>query len=179
MTTFNNIYSAIQHYIRKLTHDKEKIDEITQEVFIKVHQSLHTLNDEKKLLPWLKRIVYTTLIDYYRNQNKYSSSALPELTQPEDEVNEEGFEDVVQCIKGLIEAMPEEERTLLMAIELQGVSQTQYAATFNIPLSTVKSRIQRAREKLRTQISGNCFLLTDPYGNIIDHKKPEKLNAIS
>ncbi|MBT1703169.1 sigma-70 family RNA polymerase sigma factor [Chryseosolibacter indicus] len=178
MTTFDSIYKAIHDYTWKLTGSKEKTDEITQEVFIKVHQSLHTLNDDKKILSWLKKIIYNTLIDHYRAENRFQIAELSDLMQPDDSADEEGFSDVVQCIEALIELMPPEERSLLMAIEVQGVSQTEYAQQHNLPISTVKSRIQRAREKLRTKITSNCFLLTDRYGNIMDYRKPENINTV-
>ncbi|MDJ1493281.1 sigma-70 family RNA polymerase sigma factor [Cytophagaceae bacterium DM2B3-1] len=171
MKAYQEIYSIITAYIHKLTSDKNIIDEVTQEVLIKVHQSIQTLQHEDKLTSWLKRIVYTTLMDYYRREQSLLTQEIGELVSMEEYSNE-GNEEVLQCIQLLIDILPEEERQLMIAVEIEGVKQTDYAKKHQLPLSTVKSRIQRARQKLKDTIKGNCFLTNDVYGNVVDYKKP-------
>lgn len=176
MKAYNEIYSIVTTYIHKLTSDKNIIDEVTQEVLIKVHQSLQTLQDEDKLTSWLKRIVYITLMDYYRREQSLLKQESFTLTFTEESINEGNIE-VLKCIELLIEVLPKEERQLLIAVEIEGVKQTDYAKQHQLPVSTVKSRIQRARQKLKDTIKGNCFLTNDVYGNVVDYKKPSFINA--
>ncbi len=49
----------------------------------------------------------------------------------------------------------------------------------SLPVSTVKFRLQRAKQKIRTQIKNSCFLTTDTYGNIVDFVRPVKKNMTS
>lgn len=81
---------------------------------------------------------------------------------------------MADCLLLLLHQLPPAQRELLEAVELRGLSQTAYAAAKQLPLSTVKSRVQRARRHLRAQLTGNCRLTTDAYGNVVDFDKPEK-----
>ncbi|WP_254411156.1 sigma-70 family RNA polymerase sigma factor [Dyadobacter diqingensis] len=171
LVLYREIYKSVSDYVRRLTSDPYLIEEVTQEVVIKVHESLSTLKDSEKLTSWLKRIAYTTLVDHHRKSQK-QFLVQPHTAEP---VNE-GNESMMECIAMLLKLLPDEQRELLEAVELHGMSQTVYANEKKLHISTVKSRVQRARQKLKEQITGNCFLTTDSYGNVVDFIRPREIN---
>ena len=170
---YKEIYQTIHEYVRKLTPDSEQQKEVTQTVLVKIYESIDALRDHQKLTAWLQRIVYTTVVDYYR-QRKQERKVVPLLPDTNEETINEGNVAVMECIALLINLLPPEQREVLDAVELQGISQTQYAKAHSLPVSTVKSRLQRAKQKIRTQIKNSCFLTTDAYGNIVDFVRPVK-----
>lgn len=169
---YEKIYKQIGVYIRKLTSDSEHIDEVTQEVFLKIHRSIATLKNNDKLTSWLNRIVYTTLIDHYNKQKKAAVSDTVLLTAQTDENNEDNPA-LMACIMELLDLLPIEQRELLKAVEIDGLKQTDYAKQHNIKLSTVKSRVQRAKQKIKEQILSGCYLQTDKFGNVVDYRPPK------
>lgn len=173
MDFYEELNKKVGAYIRSLTSDKDQIDEVTQEALIKIHKSIDTLQDQEKLTSWLKRIVYTSLMDYHRRQQKKYSTQLQDIPDGTDLENNEGNQALSDCITTLLKNLPDEQRELLEMVELKGISQTQYANELNIPISTIKSRVQRAKQKLKEQITSNCFLKTDSYGNVIDFQLPK------
>lgn len=176
MKFYEELYKLVGIYLRQLRADPALIADVTQDVLLKIHQLIGTLHDQEKLVPWLKRIVYTTLHDYYRTNHCYRSLLPLESTE---EVSQEGNDAVVDCLLLLLHLLPPAQRELLEAVELRGLSQTAYAAIRHLPLSTVKSRLQRARRLLRAQITGNCQLTTDAYGNVVDYDRPTKMQLDS
>lgn len=170
MEFYEELNKKIGDYVRSLTSDKDLINEVTQVVLIKIHKSIDTLQDQDKLTSWLKRIVYTSLIDHHRNMQKKYNEKLQDVYDDENLKDNEDNQVLSACIMTLLKNLPEKQRELLEIVELQGISQIQYAKDRNIPISTVKSRIQRAKKKLKEQITSNCFLNTDPYGNVVDYK---------
>jgi RNA polymerase sigma-70 factor (ECF subfamily) len=173
MDNYGEIVLKIHNYISKLTSEKELIDEVSQEVFLKVHNSITTLKDNEKLDAWLKRIVYTTLIDIYRRKQKEqtdNSLLINEYDEPENEGNLA----LIECIVSLLQLLPDEQRELLEAVEVKGITQAEYARQNNLPLSTVKSKVQRSRQKIKELVKDNCILTNDKYGNVVDYILPEK-----
>jgi RNA polymerase sigma-70 factor, ECF subfamily len=173
MDFYEELNKKVGNYIRSLTSDKNQIDEVTQEALIKIHKSIDTLQDQEKLTSWLKRIVYTSLMDYHRKQQKKYSNKLQDISDELDSEENVGNQALSDCITVLLKNLPDEQRELLEMVELRGYSQTQYATERNIPISTVKSRVQRAKQKLKEQITSNCFLKIDTYGNVIDFQLPK------
>jgi len=172
MNNYSEIAIKIRDYISKLTADRDLIDEIAQEVFLKVHHSINTLRDHEKLDAWLKRIVYTTLMDMHREKRKVQSLIF--LPDEGTEAENEGNIALMHCIVSLLKTLPDDERKLLEAVEVNGISQAEYARQHELPLSTVKSKVQRARKKIKDLVQKNCQLTNDAYGNVLDFMIPEK-----
>lgn len=168
---YEKIYKQIGIYVRKLTSDPELINDITQEVFLKIHRSIGTLKDKEKLTSWLNRIVYTTLVDSYRKREKTNDDIL--LTQTYSDDTNGDNPALIACINELLQLLPAEQRELLKAIEIDGMKQTDYAKQNNLNLSTVKSRVQRAKQKIKEQILSGCYLQTDKFGNVVDYQLPK------
>lgn len=165
-----NLYNNIESYLKKIKVDAAIIQDIRQDVFVKAHESIDTLKSEEKLLSWLRVIVYNTVVDHYRKKDK--SFQLP--AESEDEYNE-GNAYLLKCIASLIQTLPEEQMEAMEAIEINGISQTQFAAMHHLPLSTVKSRVQRARKKINDTVKNTCFLRLDKYGNVTDYVPPKEI----
>jgi len=164
------LYNDIELYLQKIKVDAEIAQDIRQDVFLKAHQYIDTLKSEEKLLSWLRVIVYNTVIDHYRKKGK--NFQLPD--QNEEEYNE-GNVYLLKCISLLIKTLPDEQKEVMEAIELNGISQTQFAKMHNLPLSTVKSRVQRAKKKINDTVKNSCFLRLDRYGNVTDYVPPKEI----
>lgn len=119
MKPYEELYELVGAYVRQLAADPALMADVTQDVLLKVHQSIGTLHDQEKLVPWLKRIVYTTLQDHYRAHRRYRSLPPPEASPA-------GNQAVADCLLLLLHLLPPAQRDLLEAVELRGISQTAY-----------------------------------------------------
>ncbi|RFM30828.1 sigma-70 family RNA polymerase sigma factor [Chitinophaga silvisoli] len=162
-------YNHISAYLEQLKVDDNIVDDIRQDIFLKAHESIDSLKDHQKIISWLKVITYNTVVDHYRK----SKRKVPVIA-PNDSLNE-GNEHLIKCISSLIQTLPEEQKHVMEAIEVSGIPQVEYARLHHLPLSTVKSRIQRARKKIRETVMNSCFLRTDKYGNVTDYTPPKEI----
>jgi len=162
-------YNQITAYLQQLKVDQHIVEDIRQDVFLKAHASIDTLNDHKKVISWLKVITYNAVVDHYRKANR--TTPIIDTTT----THNEGNEHLIQCISLLIQTLPDEQKHVMEAIEVSGISQVAYAEQNNLPLSTVKSRIQRARKKIKETVMNSCYLRTDKFGNVTDYSPPKEI----
>ncbi len=152
-------------FIKSRVNEDEVAKDILQEVFIKIHKTIKQLQNQDKVASWVYQITRNTIIDFYRKKKLETSDLDLESSLP-DEV-EEVTKDFSKCLRPFILQMPKVERDLLMATTYNNVSQKEYAASHEMSYSTVKSRLQRARVKLKQSFVDCCGLESDKYGNII------------
>lgn len=141
----------IRNFILSKVKDDVVADDLLQETFIKVHVKLDTLKDEGRLKSWVFTIARYGVMDYFR-QNNLSYPIEDNDVIAEDSNAEHTRED---CLRGIITALPKKYRQPLILADIQGLKQAQISERLELPLSTVKSQIQRAR-KLVTQGFVEC-----------------------
>lgn len=169
-TTTETIWKAFHdelfNFINKRIKDKDVSKDILQDVFVKIHLKLYTLSDEDKLTSWVYQITRNSILDYFKGQK-------PKVDIPESlaEIKEEKLfnEEVGNCLKPMIEQLPDMSKDAILQTELGKLSQKDYAEKLGISYSGAKSRIQRARQQLHALFNECCTIQSDKYGNIIDH----------
>jgi len=164
-------YRRIYAYLRRLVQNDADAEDLTQETFQRVWQSIHKYRDSSKVTTWLHRIAYCAWVDWVRSSKASSDrnrawwSELPsEFPPPSNSIqNHECLERLWELVRGL----PGEQS---MAIQLrygQQLSLRDTAEVMALPLSTLKSRIKAGLETLRSHLENsehelNSFLSNTP-----------------
>lgn len=148
----------IFNLIFQFTSSPEDAEDFTQEVFLKVFNSLKRFNPETPLLPWIIRVTKNYCIDHYREKRR-SKVIRDDGTlidrhkdytyHPFNSLLEKERAGVIQ--KGL-QSLSEELRTVLVLRDLQGFNYAEIARSLEIPEGTVKSRINRGRIELASTL---------------------------
>ncbi len=160
------LHIPMKHFILKYTHNQDIAEDILQDVFLKMHTHIETLNDEKKLQAWLYQIARHTIYDYYRSQRNIL--ALPNAFDlPEEPVQESVEQALLPCLKDMVDQLPALYREAIMLTEYHGLTQQELAGRMNLSFSGAKSRVQRAREKLKQKLLECCHFVLDRRGGII------------
>lgn len=145
----------LSNYIRQQVADPSMVDDILQEVYLKASAKHDSLQNEERVGAWLLRIAHNTIIDQFRRQQPQVE--LPEtLLAPEADLAEQAHQQMAQCLEPMINQLPEKYRLPLQLSELKQQSQQQVADQLGLSLSGAKSRIQRARGKLKNQLTACC-----------------------
>ena len=144
----------------KMLGNHEDAQDAVQETFIKVYRALSDYRGESRFSTWIYRIACNTCHDFLRRKSKVQVISLYEQQEDGDEtelpLSEEGNtpEDLLErkltresVIHGL-QMLPEEQRTILLLREIQGLSYEEIAEILHLDGGTVRSRIHRARKKL-------------------------------
>lgn len=151
---WEQFYNILKRFVLKQVLHEDVAEDILQDVFIKIHSHINTLKDENKLQSWIFQITRNTIADYYRSlKSEEGLSNTIEVT--EDSSNEDANE-IDQCVETLLDYLPENYRKALYLTEYQGLTQKQLAKKFKITLSGAKSRVQRARKKLKNMLLECC-----------------------
>ncbi|NPA91310.1 MAG: sigma-70 family RNA polymerase sigma factor [Chloroflexi bacterium] len=144
----------------RLLGDPDGAADATQEAFIKAYQRLHQLRGEH-FRPWLLRIVTNTCYDILRRRARRATQPLDAMEDEDPErlprwqSDEETPEEVAlrheigrAVEEGLLELSPEH-RAVVVLSDIEGLSYEEISQVLNIPVGTVKSRLSRARARLR------------------------------
>lgn len=149
----------ITGYVFRMLGDYDSALDVSQEVFIKVYNSLAKYSSEYKFSTWLYRIAHNAAIDHMR-RNSVPQQSLEtesadgtyhlqlESSTPSPEKDREWSEWRVE-INSVVKCLPAAYRELILLRHSQDLSYDEIAEVTGLPLGTVKNRLFRAREMMR------------------------------
>lgn len=157
------------HFVRSKVSNQTTAEDIVQEVLLKINRELSTLKDKEKLLPWMYSITRNEITTYYRRKKDLLDIDTLHISGEKEEEST-AQKELAQCLRPMINALPEKYREALTLSELEGVPQREVGQSLGLSTSGAKSRVQRGREILRRQLTENCHLIMDAKGSIMDYQ---------
>ncbi len=157
----HKIFALISRYVR----DRDEVQDVAQEAFIKAYKALPSFRGESAFYTWLYRIAINTAKNYLVSRSRRppgsdveledaeyfeSGGGLREIENPENALFGAELKAVVD---GAISALPEDLRTAITLREFDGLSYEEIADIMACPVGTVRSRIFRAREAIDALVS--------------------------
>ena len=168
---WETFHAPLQQFIRRRVSDDATAEDLLQDVFLKIHQHVETLRDVKKLESWIYKLTRNAIIDYYRSMRQTTSLDVPEALQlPEDLPDEDVVSELFPSVRAMVMSLPAQDRQALILTEYQGLTQKELAERLGLSLSGAKSRVQRARAKLKQQLLDCCHFEMDRRGHVIDYQ---------
>jgi len=170
-TRLEEFHAPLQQFIRRRVSDEATAEDVLQDVFLRIHQHMSALKDVRKLEGWIYQITRNAIIDAYRTRRHEATLEAAEVLElpvelPDDDVVSE----LLPCVRAMVRGLPELDRQALVLTEYQGLTQKELAQRLGLSFSGAKSRVQRAREKLRQQLLDCCHFELDRRGHIIDYQ---------
>jgi len=171
-TVITEYKSSLRAFLLSRMRNPSDVDDVLQDVLTKTFQKLHTLKSGEKIKPWLFQIARNAMMDHYRRKNRDASVSADDLWYNEpDETAEHAFEG---CVEPFLDALPNDAGELLRAVELQGVSQKEYAEKLGVSYSTLKSRVQASRKQLRQLFDQCCDISFAADGSVLDYSRKSR-----
>ena len=146
------------HILRKIG-DFQIAEDITQETFLRVYQKLDTLNNPAQFSKWLYAIVDHLCIAWFR-KNRLQTQSLQEIHI--SETDEETYSRYIatehakamaesqrDLVKKLMTTLKEDDREVITLHYFEEMTSSEIGETLGVPENTIKSRIRRARQRLR------------------------------
>src|SRR5688572_227199 len=137
--------------IYRMMTDRTQVEDLAQDVFLKVHRGLPYFRGESRLSTWIYRIVANVCV-----QARSSRRPMPSSTDVPEPASADGaFADLElrDRIEKAMARLPDNYRFLIAAHYLKGVQYEALAESLNIPLGTVKTHLFRAKRQLRELMS--------------------------
>jgi RNA polymerase sigma-70 factor (ECF subfamily) len=163
-------------WFERQTGNAADAEDLVQETFVRVHERLDTLVDAASVRAWVGRIARNVLVDHKRrravraNQSPGTENQLEtelELAAPAPERDAGLDQTVASWLEDFLARLAPEDAAALRLVDLEGRTQAELAAQTGLSLSGAKSRVQRAREKLRAELEGCCTFAFDARGGIL------------
>lgn len=166
---FQSIVETHQEKVRntcfRFVKNPEDADEVAQDVFIAVYESLSHFREESELSTWIYRIAVNKSLDFIRKKNRKKrfaqvtslfgfgeekeEIAIPADSNPEQELENKERK---QILDEAINTLPENQQTAITLSKYEGFSNKEIASIMKVSLSSVESLIHRAKKNLHKQL---------------------------
>ncbi len=165
--------AALRRYVRGRVADPHAAEDIVQDVFLALSRQLQQGLPTGPLHAWLFRVARNAVVDHHRRRRKSTSTSADgaDIAGTDDtELAGEAGQLLASCRRFLHE-LPEEQREAIVATEYEGVSQAELARRLGLSASTIKSRVQRGRQRLEQALRDCCTFEFDRRGGLVDWQR--------
>jgi RNA polymerase sigma-70 factor (ECF subfamily) len=171
-----NLYSSkILRYLNS-TFSIEDSEDLLQEIFIKVYNSLTSLRKESSLKTWIYKIATNSIIDKLKSKKYEFHKAQDDFNDDRLLYNNSHFsptmgkqiekDEMYDCIRQFIEELTEKNKIVFVLNQYEGFSNSEIAENLQISIDSVKIRLHRAKETLKSALIKNCNVYFDGDGDI-------------
>ena len=150
-------------FVRNRISDPADAEDVLQDVFVKVLSNAGP-EDADKLLPWIYAIARNRVIDFYRKRHREREGLQARRVEPQAPDHQVAGIDLSGALEGLMSLLSPQDQHALRAVDLGGLSQKDYAEQLGLDYTTAKSRVQRARKRLRREFDQCCEIVLDTRG---------------
>jgi RNA polymerase sigma-70 factor (ECF subfamily) len=170
---WKEIEARLRPYVARRVASRADVDDILQEVFVRVHAGLASLRDGERFGGWVYQIATHAIADQGRKRARdpiARSVPLPESGSEDVGADAAALlqAELGACVALFVARLPSPYREALTLTDLQGLKQSEAAEMLGISVSGMKSRVQRAREKIRDMFDECCQVSVDCRGRIVE-----------
>ena len=165
VAAYQDMRDGLHASLSRSLDDPELAEDIVHDVFLRIHDRVDQLQDVERVRGWIAQIAHRAMLDAIRRRK-------PQVEVPESleaEAAEDDLPAAVQsALRSMLNRLPDEDREALRATEWEGRTQKELAGEWGISISGAKSRVQRARGKLRDLLLDCCHFELDTRGRVTD-----------
>ena len=150
---YDHYSGALYGVILRIVQSKEYTEEIIQDVFVKIWNSIHQYDASKgRFYTWMINIARNTAIDYLKSkgfQNELKNQSLPDFVYNSAELSTTNNSSDFIGFNKVIEGLEVDKQELIDLAYYQGYTQHEISEKLKIPLGTVKTKMRNALMKLK------------------------------
>jgi RNA polymerase sigma-70 factor (ECF subfamily) len=170
------VRGRLRAFIARRVAADAAVDDLLQEVFLKIHDKIDQMQDPRRLVSWIFTVTRHAIIDYYRTSHRHRElpaglatdvEKLMATGEPEDESDEPRMQ-LASCLRPMVDQLAPEYRDALTLVELDGLTQQAAASKLGLSLSGMKSRVQRGRQQLKALLQDCCLIQLDARRGVAD-----------
>jgi len=144
----NRYQSRVRQSLRQWCHNDACAEDLAQETFIKAYLGLKSFRQDAQLSSWLYRIAYRCFADFHRKEKRYTP------LEEETDLTEPSHSPITQLhqqrdLNWALQQLSDAQQLVLDLHLTQGFSQSEVTEITGLPLGTIKTHINRGRDKLR------------------------------
>jgi RNA polymerase sigma-70 factor (ECF subfamily) len=155
----------LRGWLRRRLANTGEADDLLQDLFLKALRQGERFCSVQNARAWLFEVARNTLADHLRVA-RHTVELPDDLSAPSDEADT--VDTLTACLPRVLSELSAEDREAITLCDLQGMSQADFAAARGLNLSAAKSRIQRARLRLKQRMTQVCQVRLDDTGHVAD-----------
>lgn len=163
MTAWQQHEHEIYGWLLKQSGSPMDADDLLQETFLRAIRQQGKFCAIENARAWLFEVARHLVIDRSRRQRPMFQLH-DELAMQQSELD--AVDSLAGCLPRVLERLAQADRDILKRCDLEGMKQADYAAQYGLTLAAAKSRLLRARERLRQQLSLDCQVRLDSSGRV-------------
>ena len=169
LTLWSRHEAELRRWLLSRAPVRSDVDDLLQDVFLKTLQQGERLAAIAQPRAWLFEVTRNTLTDRLR-VSRHSLPLPDDLGElPASAESEDPVDSLAQaCLPRVLSELDPQDREAIELCDLQGMAQAEYARLKHLSLPAAKSRVQRARQRMREQMTTACQLRFDPAGRVED-----------
>ncbi len=166
LNAWQHHHAEIRRYLAYRASDPDLADDLLQEIFVKAMRQGQGFCELQDPRAWLFEVARNALIDHVRREK-------PSVPLPEDLADEKDaiapVDELAGCVERSLSLLSPEDGDVIRRCDLEGMKLQAYAEANGLTLPAVKSRIQRARRRMREMMVENCQVRFDEAGQVCCH----------
>lgn len=165
--TVQELEARLRPFVKRRVSDCD-VDDVMQDIFLRVQRGLPNLRDEERFGPWVYQIARSAVADSGRARARSHVAQAPdEVMSPAPEEDDGAARMLARAVAPFVALLPPAYREAVALTELEGMSQREAAARLGITTTAMKSRIRRGRAQLRALLEACCEIALDARGHVV------------
>ncbi|HEY1817752.1 MAG TPA: sigma-70 family RNA polymerase sigma factor [Kofleriaceae bacterium] len=149
--------------------DASDVDDVMQDVLLRVHRGLGSVADETRFTAWMYQVARNAIADQGRVRARHPLADGCEAEPIFDEADAHAAETLLAaCLTVFVARLPSPYREAVTLVELEGMTAKGAAELVGVSASGMKSRVQRGRARLREMLDECCAIALDVRGHVTE-----------
>jgi RNA polymerase sigma-70 factor, ECF subfamily len=160
-------YPGVVNVVYRMCSDVHLAEDAAQDAFIRAWQHLPDYRPQTPLRSWLYRIAINAALDFLRRESANSPDAIENLSLASPDLDPETItieDERAEQLRRAVMSLPPTSRAVLVLREYEGLTYQQISEVLDIPVGTVMSRLNYARQCLRKLLDPHLLQLEANYG---------------
>lgn len=171
LKAWNANEEELRHWLLRQLADPDHATDSLHDILLKAIAQGKAFCDIGNPRAWLFQVARNYLIDRYRRNVRLVS--LPDDLSTEEQMVA-AVDDLTQCLPRVLSELSADDGDIIRRCDIEGLPLQTYATTHQLTLSATKSRIQRARKRLRDGLLHSCKVVLDTQGQVCCFTPREK-----
>ncbi|MCH8567514.1 MAG: sigma-70 family RNA polymerase sigma factor [Balneolales bacterium] len=162
----NRYRNRLYHFMLRFTHNHEDTEDLIQETFLRVYRSRNAYREVARFSTWLYTIASNLMRTEFKKKSRMQTFSISEPTTEEsgyvydlpdpalNPAENTQTELMLSLLRRAVSELPEDYKLLIQLREYRDLTYEEISVAVNLPMGTVKSRLNRGRAKLQETLSG-------------------------
>lgn len=172
---WKGVEARLRGYVARRV-DPGSVDDVVASILLRLVKHQDELTGARTPSAWMLRVAANAIADHHRRRAAEARALARSALEPQDEIADEraarsATAEIAGCLVPMIRRLPAPYADALLLTDIDGLTQAEAARRLDLSVSGLKSRVQRARAKLKDALLRCCAIELDRRGGVIDYRR--------